>query len=132
MEDTAGDVQLFELENDRILAHEVQFELEWLGEGLRSYQRIRGIRDQYNNNNKIVKIKKLLGKPVIAVADELGTLRLFNYPNFDGQPYYQCYSEHLFFISDCIFTPDFQNFLSVCGEDRCVFKWRVKLNEEKI
>ena len=26
-------------------------------------------------------IKKLLGKPIILISDEIGTVRLFNYPN---------------------------------------------------
>jgi hypothetical protein len=62
--------------------------MEWLGEGLRNYSKLRGVRGQYNNNNKMVKIKKLLGKPVVVIADELGTIRLYNYPNMDGESYY--------------------------------------------
>lgn len=31
---------------------------------------------------------KVLGKPIIVIADELGTIRLFNYPNMQGESYY--------------------------------------------
>lgn len=88
MEDSVGEVQLYEIENDKVYQQDIMFELEWLGEGLRSYSRLKGIRHQYNNNNKIVKIKKLLGKPIVVIADELGTIRLFNYPNIKGEHYY--------------------------------------------
>jgi len=77
-------------------------------------------------------IKKLLGKPVIVISDEMGTIRLFNYPNVKGEPYYNCYSEHLFQIADCMFSADRMFFLSACEMDRCVFKWKIKLNETKI
>ena len=70
------------------MPQDMTFELEWLGEGLRSYSQLKGVRHQYNNNNKIVKIKKLLGKPIVVIADELGTIRLFNYPNTKGEAYY--------------------------------------------
>lgn len=79
-----------------------------------------------------MKIKKLLGKPVVVVADQMGTIRLFNYPNVKGQPYYQSYSDHLFKISDCMFSPDKQFFVTSCHFDRCIFKWKVKTNEAKI
>ena len=80
---------------------EVKFETEFLGEGLRSFKKLKGVNNQYNKNNKIVKICKISGVPVVAISDELGTIRLFNYPNVLTEPYYQCYSEHLFTISDC-------------------------------
>ena len=93
---------------------------------------MKGVKYQYNNNNKIVQIKKMLGKPIVVIADELGTIRVFNYPNTKGEPYYQSYTDHLFFIADIMFTPDRLSFLSACGMDRCVFMWKIKLNEEKI
>lgn len=89
VEDKMGDVTLYEIETDRpIKTDAIDFELEWLGDGLRTYSRLKGVRHQYNNNNKIIKIKKLLGKPVVVVADQMGTIRLFNYPNIKGEPYY--------------------------------------------
>jgi len=132
VEDSVGEVHIYELENDKVHPNTITFELEWLGEGLRSYSRLRGLKHQYNNNNKIVKIKKLLGKPIVVIADELGTLRLFNYPNVKGELYYKSYSDHLFTVSDCLFSPDRLFFISSCENDRCVFKWKMKLNDDKI
>ena len=77
-------------------------------------------------------IKKLHGKPVILITDELGTIRLFNYPNMSGEPFYKSYSEHLFSISDCNFSADRLFFISACQMDRCLFKWRLKCDEQKI
>ena len=88
VEDTVGETQIFELANDKVIANDINFELEWLGEGLRSYSKLSGVKGQYNSNNKMVKIKKMLGKPIVVIADELGTIRLYNYPNIDGEPYY--------------------------------------------
>jgi hypothetical protein len=53
VEDSVGEVQLYELETDKVHPQDIKFELEWLGEGLRSHSRLRGIKQQYNNNNKI-------------------------------------------------------------------------------
>jgi len=89
VEDNVGEVTLYEIETDRpIQTDAIDFELEWLGDGLRTYARLKGVRHQYNQNNRIMKIKKLLGKPIIVITDEIGTIRLFNYPNVKGEPYY--------------------------------------------
>jgi WD40 repeat protein len=133
VEDKVGEVTLYEIETDRpIKTDAIDFDLEWLGDGLRTYGRLKGLRQQYNQNNKIIRIKKLLGKPVVVVCDAMGTIRLFNYPNTAGEPYYQCYSDHLYQISDCMFSPDKQFFVTSCQFDKCIFKWRIKLNEEKM
>ena len=132
-EDNVGEITLYEIETDRpIQTDAIDFELEWLGEGLRTYSRLKGVRHQYNPNNKIQMIKKLLGKPIVVISDEMGTIRLFNYPNVKGEPYYNCYSDHLFQVSDCMFSADRLFFISACEMDRCVFKWKIKLNEKKI
>lgn len=133
VEDSVGDITLYEIETDKPIQEEqIDFELEWLGEGLRTYSRLKGVRHQYNSNNKIYKIKKQLGKPVVCIADELGTIRLFNYPNMKDEKYYQCYSDHLFQVSDCLFSPDGLFFVSSCEMDKSIFKWSVKYNEEKV
>lgn len=54
VEDSVGEVTLYEIETDRpIQTDAIDFELEWLGEGLRTYARLKGVRHQYNSNNKI-------------------------------------------------------------------------------
>jgi len=54
-EDNVGEVTLYEIETDRpIQTDHIDFELEWLGEGLRTYSKLKGVRHQYNPNNKIV------------------------------------------------------------------------------
>ena len=105
VEDKIGEVTLYEIDTDRpIKTDAIDFELEWLGDGLRTYSRLKGVRHQYNANNKIVKIKKVLGRPIVIIGDQMGTIRLFNYPNVKGEPYYKCYSDHLFAVSDCMIS----------------------------
>ena len=88
-EDNLGEVLLFEIETQRIIHTDaIDFELEWLGEGLRSYSQLKGIHYWYGQNNKITQIAKVIGRPIVVVGDELGTIRLFNYPNVTGEGYY--------------------------------------------
>ena len=68
----------------------------------------------------------------MVITDEIGTLRLYNYPNVKGEPYYQCYGDHLFKVSDCGFSPDRLFFVSSCEMDRCIFKWQVSMNHAKL
>lgn len=77
-------------------------------------------------------IKKVLGRPIVVIGDEIGTIRVFNYPNVHGEPYYQCYSEHLYMPADFLFSPDRQFFVSTCELDKCIFKWRIRYNDDKI
>ena len=105
--------------------------MEWLGEGLRSYSPLENVRAQYSSDNKIMQIVKLSGKPVVAIGDEVGTIRLFNYPNNGSDGYYQCFAEHLFSVTRCMFTHDQKYFVSMSSTDRCVFKWKCKYNEKK-
>lgn len=45
VEDNAGEVQLFEIETSRLISNDaMDFELEWLGEGLRSFHPIENVR----------------------------------------------------------------------------------------
>lgn len=49
VEDKVGEVTLYEIETDRpIKTDAIDFELEWLGDGLRTYSRLKGVRHQYN------------------------------------------------------------------------------------
>ena len=129
-EDNLGEVQLFEIESSRLINTEtIDFELEWLGEGLRSYGPLENIRKQYTSDNKILQIVKIRGKPIIAIGDEIGTIRFFNYPNNGNDQYYQCYSDHLFNITKCLFTHDQRFFVSTSIYDRCIFKFKVTYND---
>ena len=129
-----GNVQLFEIESSKLINTDaMDFDLEWLGEGLRSYTPLEEVQKQYNNDNKMTQIVKMPGKPIVAIGDELGTIRFFNYPKREGaEGYYQCYPEHLYQITKCLFTHDQKYFISVSNVDRCVLKWKVNYNEEYI
>lgn len=84
-----GEVQLFEIESSRLINTDaIDFDLEWLGEGLRTYSAIENVRKQYSADNKILSIVKLPGKPIIAIGDEVGTVRFYNYPNNGRDGYF--------------------------------------------
>ena len=74
----------------------------------------------------------MLGKPIVLIADEVGSLRLFNYPNVMGQAYYECYNDHLYIISDCLISQDNQYFITCCEIDKSIFKWKIKYHEAKL
>ena len=64
---------LFEIETQRVVHTDaIDFELEWLGEGLKSSSALKGIDYFYTHDNKITQIAKVVGMPVVAVGDELG------------------------------------------------------------
>jgi WD40 repeat protein len=132
-EDNLGEVQLFEIESNRVINTDaIDFDLEWPGEGLRTYSPLENIRRNYGADNKISQIIKIPGKPVVAIGDEVGTIRLYNYPNDGSDAYYQCFGEHLHTITKCVFTFDQRFFVSVSSADRCVMKWKMKFNDKKI
>ena len=54
VEDSVGEVTLYEIETDRPVQTDLlDFELEWLGAGLRNYQRLKGVHMFYNPNNEV-------------------------------------------------------------------------------
>lgn len=90
VEDNLGEIMLFEIETQRVVHTDaIDFELEWLGEGLKSSSTLKGVHYFYNSNNKITEIAKVIGLPVVAIGDDLGTIRLYTYPNKTGEAYYQ-------------------------------------------
>jgi WD40 repeat protein len=132
-EDNVGEVTLYEIETDRPIQSEaIDFELEWLGEGLRTYSKLKGVRHQFSTNNDIAQIRKVLGKPIVIVCDEIGTVRLFNYPNVKGDAYYNYYPEHLYQVTECLISPDRNFFVSTCDVDKCIFQWELRYNESKV
>jgi len=132
-EDNDREVSLFEIESSRLInMGAVDFDLEWLGEGLRTYPQLAQIRKQYSADNNILNIIKVPNKPIIAIGDEIGTIRFYSYPNEGKDGYYQCYPDHLYNITKCVFTHDQKYFVSISRHDRCVFKWKTRYNDEKV
>lgn len=131
-EDNLGEVKLFEIQQGQeVLPTAIDFGLEWLGEGLRQYGPLTKVRKQYSADNRIMQICKLSGKPILAIGDEVGTIRLFTFPGTSDE-YYQCYGDHVYNITKCLFTHDARFFVSTSTYDRCIFKWRVAYNQGTI
>ena len=133
-QDIIGNIQLFEIESSRVIGTDaMEFDLEWLGEGLRTYAPLEEVAKQYTNDNKMMQIVKMPGKPIVAVGDEIGTIRFYNHPKRAGsEGYYQCYTEHLHKITQCMFTHDQKFFISASSMDRCVLKWKVNYDHPYI
>lgn len=66
------------------------------------------------------------------MGDEVGTIRLYSYPNLGNEGYYQCHQDHLYKITKCLFTQDARSLISLSSYDRCVFKWKCVINDEKV
>ena len=49
-----------------------------------------------------------------------------------GQAYYDSYSDHLFNVVSSLFSKDYNYYFSISKFDKCVFKWKVTYNEEKL
>jgi WD40 repeat protein len=133
-EDNLGEIMLFEIETQRVVHTDaIDFELEWTGEGLKnSSSALKGVHYFYDKNNKITEIAKVIGLPVVAIGDDIGTIRLYSYPNKTGEPYYQCYADHLYSVSNCLFSPNRKLLLSASEYDRCIFKWKVNYRKDII
>ena len=69
-------------------------------EGIKVSEKTKGVHNHYNDENKILKVCPI-GENTIAVTDEMGTIRLFNYPceSGAGNNYYRCYADHSNYVS---------------------------------
>jgi WD40 repeat protein len=124
-EDSLGEVLLFELETQNIASfHSVEFEIEWLNEGLRHANGLKSILQLYNVNNKIASICKSPGLAAIAVGDEYGVLALYQLPYVPGSSVSMvpahCYKANL-----VLFTYDDDYLVTYSEIDRTILKWKI-------
>ena len=82
--DKYEEIGMINLEKDyrRINTIFVEMNIEWQQEGLRISPKAQKIYYSYSCENKITAITRL-GSDKIVVGDEMGTLRLFDYPSPD-------------------------------------------------
>lgn len=82
----------------------------------------------YTEENKVTCLVRA-GKRSIIAADELGTIRIFGYPNADVC--YRLYSHHLCFIKTLKISQNKKYLLSSSTTDKCIFIWNIRQPTEQ-
>ena len=54
----------------------VEFEIEWLSEGLKISEKAKGVLSYYSDDNRIIRMARI-GDKTLAVTDEMGTVLYF-------------------------------------------------------
>jgi WD40 repeat protein len=124
-EDNLGEVLVFELETQNFASlQSIEFEIEWMSEGIRHASGLKGVHQHYRAINKLNTISKNPAYSIVAIGDMLGILRLFNFPHFNG-PAIRTISAHCYNLSICMFTKDNQALITYSEEDRAMIRWRI-------
>lgn len=124
-EDNLGEVLVFELETQNFASlQSIEFEIEWMSEGIRHSSGIKGVHSHYRAINKLNTLSKNPAYSIVAIGDQLGVLRLFNFPHFNG-PAIRSVSAHCYNLSMCMFTKDNQALITYSEDDRALIRWRV-------
>lgn len=124
-EDNLGEVLVFELETQNIASfHSIEFEIEWLNEGLRHSTGLKSIHQLYNINNKIACITKSPGLSFLAIGDEYGVIALYQLPYVSGSNLIMM-PGHSYRVSLIMFTHDDKYLITYSEMDRCILKWRI-------
>lgn len=69
-----------------------------------------------------------LGPDKIIVGDQMGTVRIFDYPCPDdklGELHLHCYCEHMNDIAEIVVHPQMTHVLTIGLQDRSLVLWRV-------
>ncbi|EGR31152.1 hypothetical protein IMG5_116820 [Ichthyophthirius multifiliis] len=132
--DNFEDVEIIDFKNQdfkKITKDQVEFEMEWCTDGIKVSSNIKGVYTYYSDENKILKIQRL-GDKQIAVTDEMGSIRIYNYPcDSSGNGYFNLYTDHLNYINQCVMSPDKNYLVTSSQKDRCILIWKVLNNGEQ-
>lgn len=105
----------------------VEMAIEWQEEGLRISPKGQKIYYSYSCENKITTLTRL-GKDKIIVGDEMGTVRIFDYPCPDdrlGELHLFCYSNHMNDIQIIRVHPGLSHVITTALQDRSLILWKV-------
>lgn len=109
----------------------LEFNIEWCSDGQKVHKNSQGIHLFYGEENKLLCITQLSDSAVV-VTDEIGTIRVFNYPcaTGTGNQYIQCYVDHQNMVSQCVLSYD-KNYLITSSEtDNSIMIWKVHRNNQ--
>lgn len=96
-QDSFEETTIIELQTfKKIQGFALEFELEWCADGNKCLDTTKGVQSYFTEDNRCLRLLKVDDK-VIIVSDELGSVRIFNYPYLPGSGYgySRCYSNHL-------------------------------------
>lgn len=124
-EDNLGEVLLLELETQNIASfHSIEFEIDWIYDGLRHSTGLKSIHQLYNVNNKIACITKSPGLSILGIGDEFGVIALYQLPYVPGSSLIMI-PGHSYRVSIIMFTHDDRYLITYSELDRCILKWRI-------
>lgn len=106
----------------------IEYDIEWSSDGRVINEKAMNVHACYHRENTITKMLQLQDKYVL-VADQLGSLRLFDYPCPNrkvGELHLRCYADHMNFISCLEKSHDNRWVASASQLDRSVILWRVR------
>ena len=106
----------------------IEFSVQWRSQAIRLNQDALNIHSCYNKDNPITQILYLSDNHLL-VGDQLGTLRIFDYPISNkklGQLHLSCYTDHLNIINGLEISTNKKWVISMSEMDRSLILWEVK------
>ena len=80
--------------------------------------------------NSVIQLLEKSNKIVI-VGDDLGTIRVFGYPNTNGQLYYQVLTDHLFSVGNMTLSSDDSYLLTQSRIDKSFIRYKVTYSQQQ-
>lgn len=127
LKDNFEEILIVDIKNSRrINTIFIEHDVNWQSDGLKIHESTKGVHNFYSDENKIMQITKLR-ENAIAVTDEMGTIRIFNYPcdTQTGNGYVHCYSDHLSYINSCVMSESRKYLITTSEVDRSIFIWKI-------
>jgi len=97
--------------------------IEWISEGFKISDKRRGIDPFYTEENNVTCLVRA-GRRSIIAADQIGTIRIFEYP-CENTKYYRMYNHHLNFIRTLHVSKNGEYLISTSTIDKCIFVWKI-------
>ena len=104
---------------------ESSHKIEWMNEGIKFTDYKRSLDLYYNEENRIVKMKKIFNRFLIA-SDLLGTVRVFECKGKVAS-YNKIYAQHLNVVNNCRVSKNNKFLLTSSERDHNIFVWKINL-----
>lgn len=103
--------------------------VEWISEGLKISDKRRGLDPNYTEENNVTCLVRG-GRNSIIAADQIGTIRIFEYPCV-ATGYYRIYNQHLSFIRTLHVSKNGEYLVSSSSIDKSIFIWKIINDKQK-
>lgn len=84
---------------------------------------VQGIFPPCSDGTDINSVDRTKDGSVCVTGDDFGTIKLFNFPNFDGSSYNK-FIGHSSHVTNVRFSYNDQYLISVGGNDKSIFQWK--------